>query len=258
MSGDGPPLLKTGHWLTHLEFDWESPVWRHVNSGFSETHRLVRYDGRGNGLSEWDVSDFSLTRQVEDLEAVADAAGLCRFPILGVSQAAAFSIVYAAKHPERVSKLILYAGYEKGWRQRGDEEKIKSVEAMLTLMENQWSGSIAVAELISATYMPDAPPDHWQWFSDIQRRSTTGINAAALLQALGNIDVQPFLSEVKAPTLVLQGRNDGVVPLECGQNLAAGIPNAQFVGLDTRNHILHAGDPAWSQVLKLCREFLAD
>ena len=131
-AGDGPPLIKTANWLNHLEYDWQSPVWNHFFADLMQNRQLIRYDARGNGLSDWDVKDFTLVRQVEDLEAVVDAAGIDRFPLLGLSQGCAVSVVYAAKHPERVSKLILLGGYARGWRMVRSEESIRESEAMCT------------------------------------------------------------------------------------------------------------------------------
>lgn len=258
VAGEGPPLIKTGHWLTHLEFDWESPVWSPMNRELLRNHQLIRYDMRGNGLSDWDVEDLSFERHVEDLEAVVAAASVDQFAVFGVSQAAAWSIVYAARHPQRVSKLVLLGGYDRGWRLARDEAEIEAQNAVITLIEKQWIGSVPVAELFSASLMPDAPEDHWRWFSDLQRKTTTGQNAADLLRATADVDVRDYLPQVKASTLVMHARNDRDVEFERGQNLALGIPDSILVVLDTKNHILHPTDPVWAQAIRHIREFLDD
>ncbi len=258
VAGDGPPLVKTSHWLTHLDYDWQSPIWAHINLALSETFSLVRYDARGSGLSDWNVEDFTLDRHVEDFEAVVAAAGLDRFPIIGISQAAAFSVAYAAKHPDRVSKLVLYGGYDKGWRLSRDAKGIRSIESLLEMIEADWGVTMAVPELLSATYMPDAPSEYWRWFGELQRKASSGKNAAGLLRDLGDLDVSQLLGEVQAPTLVLHGRGDQGVEFSRGQNLAAGIPDARFVPLETRNHFLLEHDPAWPVALRHCLDFLKD
>lgn len=258
VAGEGPPLVKTSHWLTHLEYDWQSPIWAHINFALAETFSLLRYDARGSGLSQWDVDDFSLDRQVEDFAAVVDAAGLDRFPIIGISQAAAFSVAYAAKYPERVSKLILYGGYDRGWRRAGDAKTVQSVESFLALIENDWGQSMAGPELLSATYMPDAKPEYWRWFGELQRKASSGKNAAGLMRDLADLDIGDLLPLVKAPTLVMHARGDLGVEYFRGQNLAAGIPGARFLSLETRNHFLLREDPAWREALRHIREFLDD
>ena len=258
IAGSGPPLMKTSHWMTHLEYDWESPIWSHINTALAEICRLVRYDARGNGLSDWKVDDFSLERQIEDFEAVVDAAGLDRFPILGISQAAAFSVAYAAKHPERVTKLVFYGGYDRGWRRTGDPATLASREAMLSLIEHDWGNAMATPELLSATYMPNAKPEYWRWFGDLQRKTSTGRNAAAMMDAYGDIDVSPLLKDVRAPAIVLHARGDRGVAFERGQSLAAGLPDARFVTLESENHFLLEDDPAWPRAMDAIRDFLSE
>ncbi len=259
MAGSGPPLVKAANWLHHLEFDWESPVWRHVFTALASAHRLVRYDARGNGLSAWDVSDFSLERQVEDLEAVVDTLGIERFPLLGLSQGCAKAVVYAARHPERVTKLILLGGYARGWRYRSNPESVKVGEARCTLMRSGWgSDNKAIRQMFTTLYMPDAPAESQTWFTDLQKKTTSPDNAAEILLAHGDVDIRGVLPEVRAPTLAISARNDVGVPYEQGQELAAGIKDARFVTLDTANHILPATDPAWPRCQRLIHDFLKD
>ncbi len=255
--GEGPPLVKTANWLNHLEFDWESPVWTHVFRALMEENRLVRYDARGNGLSDWQVSDFSLERQVEDLEAVVDAAGLERFSLIGVSQGCAIGIEFAARHPEKVDKLVIYGGYARGWKKRKSDELRKNTEAMITLMRNGWGqDNPAFRQMFASLFMPDAPPEHHTWFNELQRMTTSPENAAALLQALGDVDVAASLEKVQAPTLVVHAAGDLRSPFQEGKDIAAGIPDARFVTLDTNNHLIPENDPAWPQLRAIVVDFL--
>ena len=257
IAGSGPPLVKAANWLHHLEFDWESPVWRHIFEELASTHTLLRYDNRGMGLSAWDVSDLGFDRQIEDLETVVEQAGLDRFAMFGLSQGCAKSVVYAARHPERVTRLVLLGGYVRGWKRRGDPAGSVLRQAAIEMIRVGWGrDNPAVRQMFTSLYMPDAPPESQRWFSDLQRRTTNAENAAATLEAHGDVDVRDLLSRVKAPTLVIHSRHDGGVPFEQGQELAAGIPGARFAVLDTTNHILPATDPAWSRCARLIQEFL--
>ncbi|MEM1128952.1 MAG: alpha/beta fold hydrolase [Pseudomonadota bacterium] len=257
-AGTGPPLLKAANWLSHLEFDWESPVWRHVFRTLAADHHLIRFDARGNGLSDWNVDQFGLDRQVEDLEAVADVVGLTRFPILAVSQGCATAAVYAARHPERVSGLILIGGYARGWKKRDDTDGSVVRHAAVDMIRAAWGqDNPAVRQMMTSLYMPDAPAESQKWFSDLQRKTTSAENAARILEAHGDVDVRAVLPQVQAPTLVIHSRHDAGVPLEEGQELATGIPGARFLTLDTANHILPETDPAWRVCAEQIARFLA-
>jgi DNA-binding SARP family transcriptional activator/pimeloyl-ACP methyl ester carboxylesterase len=257
--GNGPPLVKTANWLNHLEFDWESPVWRHIFRGLSEGRSLIRYDARGNGLSDRDIDDFSLERQVNDLESVVAATGLERFPLLGLSQGCAVSVEFAARYPEKLTKLILFGGYVKGWRSAGDPDIIRQTEAMITLVGIGWGrDNPAFRQMFTSMFMPDAPHENQAWFNELQRMTTSPKNAANLLRAVGDVDISDRLADVRVPTLVLHVRNDMRIPFNAGRELAAGIPGARFVSLDSRNHILPESDPAWPALLSEINAFLAE
>lgn len=259
VAGAGRPLLKAANWLHHLEFDWESPVWRHMFAELASRHRLVRFDGRGMGLSDWNARDFGFDRSVEDLEAVVEAAGLDRFSLFGLSQGCAMAVAYAVRHPDRVARLVLLGGYAQGWKHRGDPGGAVIRRAGIDMMRVGWGrDNPAVRQMFTTLYMPDAPPESQLWFSDLQRRTASAENAAATLDAYGDVDVTGLLAEVRAPTLVIHSRRDAGVPYEQGQMLAAGIPGARFATLDTANHILPATDPAWHDCARLIREFLAE
>ena len=258
IAGSGPPIVKAANWLHHLEFDWDSPVWRHYFAEFAAVNMLLRYDGRGMGLSDWNVTDFSLERQVEDLEAVVAASDIKKFALLGISQGCARSVIYAARHPERVTKLILIGGYARGWKRRDDADTAVLRNAMVDMIRVGWGrDNPAVHRMMTALYMPDAPPESQTWFSDLQRKTTSATNAAATIEEHGGLDLRDLLPRLKLPTLVIHARHDAGVPFSQGQELAAGIPGAQFAVLDTTNHILPATDPAWQRCARLIREFLA-
>lgn len=257
--GEGPPLVKTANWLNHLDFDWESPVWRHVFRALSDGRQLIRYDARGNGLSDWDITDFSLERQVDDLETVVEAMNLERFPLLGISQGCAVSVEYAVRHPEKVTRLILIGGYAKGWNLRPDAEALRQTEAMITLIGIGWGKeNPAFRQMFTSSFMPDAPPENHQWFNELQRISTTPQNAVKLMRAVGDVDITDALANVQAPTLVMHSTGDQRVPFDQGRELAAGIPNARFVSLNTNNHLTPESDPAWPVMLREINDFLAD
>ncbi len=257
--GSGPPMLKAANWLTHLEFDWHSPVWGKT-FGYIARHRtFIRYDERGSGLSDWSVNDLSLDAFVEDLEAVADGLGLERFPLLGISQGCAVSIEYAVRHPERVSGLILFGGYAAGWRYLASPEEQARREAVLKLTEVGWgTDNPAYRHIFSQTFMPDAGARDLAWFDDFQRKTTSPGNAARFQEAFGQLDVRHRLKDVRAPTLVLHSRHDQRIPLEMAHALASGISGAHFVPLASRNHILLDHEPAWHVGMKAVADFMAE
>jgi len=249
VAGQGDTLVKASNWLCHAEYDWESPIWRHWVEFFADHFRFVRYDERGCGLSDWDVPDVSPPRWIEDLEAVVDTA--CRpepFVLLGVSQGAAPAVVYAARHPERVSHLILYGGYAKGWNHRIGEAGRRRFQAIIELARYGWgTDNPAFRQVFTGMFIPEGTEEQLAWFNELCRKTTRPEMAARLLQARADVDVVEFLPRVTVPTLVLHAREDQVVPLGSGRQLAAEIPGARFVQLESRNHILLAGEPAWER-----------
>jgi pimeloyl-ACP methyl ester carboxylesterase/DNA-binding winged helix-turn-helix (wHTH) protein len=255
--GSGPPLLKTANWLNHLEYDWQSPVWSHLLRALASHHRLIRYDERGNGLSDWDVDDISFEAFVRDLESVAEANGLESFPLLGISQGCAVSIAYAVRHPERVSHLILYGGYARGRRRRGQPAQVEQADALLTLMRQGWGQeNPAFRQIFTSLFIPEATAEQATWFNDLQRMTSSPENAARIRQALDDLDVSGLLPEVRVPTLVLHCRDDAVQPFEEGRRMAAGIPGSRFVALDSRNHMILEHEPARARLLDEIARFL--
>jgi len=259
MIGQGPPLMKTGNWMTHLEFDLESPIWRHLYHELAKDHTLVRYDARGNGLSDRTVDEISFDAYVSDLEAVVDASNVARFALLGISQGCAVSVAYAVRHPEKVSHLILYAGYSLGWNKRARSAAQKDEDAaMLTLMRVGWGKeNPAFRQLFTSQMIPGGTKEQADWFNELQRMTVSGEMAARMHEASGDFDVTALLSQVSVPTLVLHARDDARVPFEAGRRMAAGIAGAQFVTLPGRNHLFLESEPAFGQFLEHTRAFLA-
>ncbi|HEY7005517.1 MAG TPA: alpha/beta fold hydrolase [Sphingomicrobium sp.] len=256
--GDGPPLVKTANWLNHLEFDFESPIWRGWIKEIAADFRLIRYDERGNGLSDWNTPELSLDAFVDDLACVVDAAGVDKFDLLAISQGAAVAIAYSLKYPERVRRIVLLGGYACGWRARGDNEEIARREAMLTLTELGWGkDNPAYRQIFTSFYVPGANAEQTGWFNELQRRSTSPEIAAKLMRVLSSIDVRRLLELVRHPTLVLHARGDQAIPFEQGEMLASGIPGARFVPLDSNNHILLENEPAFRRFTDELRQFLS-
>jgi eukaryotic-like serine/threonine-protein kinase len=255
--GDGPPIVKSANWLSHLEYDWQSPIWRHLLTEFARDHTFIRYDERGNGLSDWNCPDLSFNAWVDDLESVVAAAKVDRFPLLGISQGGSVAIAYAVRHPEKVSHLILYGAYARGWARRESPEEIEQRQAQLTLVRLGWGkDNPAFRQLWTSLYAPDATPEQAQSFNDLQRVSTSPENAVKLMTEMGNIDVVHLLSQVRVPTLVLHCRDEAGVPFEEGRKLAGSIPGARFVPLEGRNHLLLEGAPSWGNFVKEIRRFI--
>jgi class 3 adenylate cyclase/pimeloyl-ACP methyl ester carboxylesterase len=256
--GQGPPLVKAANWLNHLEYDWQSPVWRHVLHALARNHRLIRYDARGNGLSDREVGDISFEAFVRDLETVVDAAGVERFPLFGISQGCAVCVAYAVRHPERVSRLVLYGGFVRGRRKRGSSKEIEQADALLTLTRQGWGQeNPAFRQIFTSLFIPDATAEQMQWFNDLQRITTSPENAARLRKTVDEIDVTELLPRVTVPTLVLHCRDEAVQPFDEGRRMAAMIPGARFVALEGRNHLILEDEPAWPRFLHEVQSFLA-
>lgn len=256
-SGKGPPLVRVGGWLTHLEFDWLSPVWRHWLTELSREHSLVRYDARGCGLSDWQA-ELSVEAMVNDLEAVVDAQGLERFPLFAMSQGASVAVAYAVRHPEKVAHLILHGGYARGWlRRNSGPQGAKEAELMVELVELGWGkDNPAFRQFFTTQFIPDGTPDQVEWFNELERKSTSPENAARLLRVINEIDITGIAPKVNCPTLVLHSTRDARVPFDEGRLLAGLIPGARFVPLEGRNHILLSNEPAWARWIDEFRRFL--
>ena len=255
--GEGPVIVKTANWMNHLEFDWQSPVWRHLVEELARDHTLVRYDERGNGLSDWDVADISFDAFVRDLETVVDAIGISRFALFGISQGVPVAIAYAARHPERVGRLILHAGPAKGFGRADDPEILQRIEAMKTLIADGWGRhNSPIRQFLTSTFLPEGTPEQWAWFTELQRVSASPENAVRLLTAISDIDVSALLGQVRVPTLVLHSLHDEIIPFAFGKDIACEIPGASFVALDSRNHLIVEHEKAWPVYRDEIRRFL--
>jgi pimeloyl-ACP methyl ester carboxylesterase/DNA-binding CsgD family transcriptional regulator len=257
-SGSGPPLVKAANWLSHLEFDLHSPVWGHLIETLSCDYGVVRYDQRGTGLSDWDVGDISFESWVRDLETVVDAAGVDRFPLLGISQGAAVAIAYAIRHPQRVTHLILHGGYARGRRKRGgDASALELADTMVKLAELGWGKDDAsFRQFFTSQFIPEGTPEQHRWFNELERVSTSPRNAARMMREFYEIDVTALLPRVDCPTLVLHATGDLSVPFAEGRLIAGLIEQARFVPLDTPHHLMLEQDAAWARWTDEVREFL--
>ncbi|MCK1742605.1 alpha/beta fold hydrolase [Bradyrhizobium sp. 139] len=257
--GNGPFLLKSANWINHLELDWELPLYRHLFVGLTKRHKLVRYDARGNGLSDWDQSELSLDAWVNDMEAVADAVGLERFPIFGFSQGCAVSIAYSVRHPERVSRLILFGGFVTGRFKRPSTtaEDLERYKATATLIRLGWSSEDPTfRQMLASQLIPGATKEQALAFNEMQRRSLSAESAARYYETVSNFDVRDLLPQVTVPTLVLHFRDDAMVPLEQGRLMGAGIKGAKFVSLPGKNHLPLENDPGMPQFFDELESFL--
>ncbi|NIA69144.1 alpha/beta fold hydrolase [Pelagibius litoralis] len=259
-AGDGPPLVKTSNWLTHLEYDLESPVWSHWVRFFAEHFRFVRYDERGCGLTDRTVADLSFDRWVEDLETVIDAAGIDEpVALLGMSQGAATALAFAAKYPEKVSRVIIYGGYAQGWRARGDPEGAKFYEAIVEVTSQGWALENPVfRELFTKRFIPNGSEEQIAWFNNLCRKTVTADMAARLLAARADVDITSLLDRVAAPVVLLHPVGDEVVPFAQGRSLASKLADAEFVGLESRNHIVLKHEPAWTRLKEAVLDFMGE
>ena len=260
-TGAGLPIVRTSLWLTHLQHDFTEPVWRHVMLGLAQHHLFVRYDPRGEGMSQRAVAEISFEAWMKDLEAVADAAGLERFALFGCSQGAASAIAYAVKHPKRVSHLILYGGFARGHLQRGGDQVAvrKGIDLAKALIHQGWGRRHAAhRQWFTSTFLPEGSADQYRWFNRLQQISASPDVAARRVETVAGLDVSALLAKVKAPTLILHCRDDGVVPFEAGEELAASIPGARLVPLEGENHLFLPDSPAHRDFLHAVYDFLGD
>jgi pimeloyl-ACP methyl ester carboxylesterase/DNA-binding CsgD family transcriptional regulator len=257
-SGDGPLVVKAANWLTHLEYEWDSPVWKHWIHFFSAHFKFIRYDERGCGMTEWRGGSMTLDDWVTDLQAVIEAARPAGpVTLLGISQGAATCIRYAIRHPEQVARIVLYGGYARGALRRGSPETKAAYRAMVDLARVAWGqDNPTFRQVFTSRFIPGGSHEQVQWFNELCLKTTTGENAARLFDARALIDVVDELGAVRAPTLVLHARNDEVISVAEGRLLASGIAGAEFVELDSRNHILLEGEPAWQRFQDAVLAFL--
>ena len=258
-AGAGPPLVRTANWFTHLELDWDSAIWRHWFEVLADGRTLVRYDPRGSGLSDRNIDDLSLESWISDLEAVVDAAGLQRFPLIGLCQGGVVAVAFAARHPERISRLILYDSYLSGAYTEGVDQSVqKQAHTLSQMIELGWGKEAgAFREVFANLLMPDATKEQLRWIGELQRRSASATNARRLWDAFNRFDIRAEAGKLRVPTLVFHVKGDAMVPFEAGRRLAAAIPNARFVPLEGKNHILLANEKAWQTFRTELGNFLA-
>jgi pimeloyl-ACP methyl ester carboxylesterase len=254
--GSGPTIVKTSNWLTHLEYDWESPVWRHWLLGLGERNTIIRYDDRGCGLSDREPGELSLDRWVADLESVVDAAGLDRFALLGLSGGSMTAVAYTARHPERVERLVIYGGYARG-RARRDDKQRQRLEALVSAIGAGWTDpDPAFRRLFTMQFLPEGTAEQMAWYDELQRRTTTPEAAIELTRGRSAIDVSDIAKTVAVEALVAHATGDRVVPFEEGRDLAGRLPHARLLPLESINHILLADEPAWADFLAGLRAFV--
>lgn len=257
-AGKGSPLVKAANYMGHLNFDWESRVWGHWLEELTRNHKLVRYDERGSGMSDWDCTDLSFEAWVRDLETVVDAAELERFALFGMSQGGAVAVAFAARHPERVSKLVLHGAYARGWLNRDLTPAQKEEEKLLiNLMKVGWDQeNPAFRQVFAMQLFPEATKDELRALEEQMLISASPENAVRLEKEMHKVDVRQLAPLVKAPTLIFHSRLDGAVPFDEGALLASLIPDVQFVELESKNHLLTESEPAWQKFQETFRGFL--
>lgn len=255
--GDGAPIVSAAHWLSHLARDWDAPTWSWLYRELARSHRLVRYDQRGCGLSDWNVGELSLDRQVADLEAVVAAAGLDQFDLLGISQGAAVSIAYAVKHPERVKHLVLFGSYARGWS-FGSEQQQEEGETLISLSRMGWDGEEQPFwRLLYSRLAPDTTADERNWMGRLCSRAASQANLEKILHLAGQVDIQDLLAKVRVPTLVMHSLGDRTISVCDGCDVAEAIAEARFLGLDSNNHALLGREPASQDFVSALRSFIA-
>jgi DNA-binding winged helix-turn-helix (wHTH) protein/pimeloyl-ACP methyl ester carboxylesterase len=257
--GQGKPLVSIPTWLTHLEYDWQNttraPLWHFL----AERFQLIRYDGRGFGLSDRAVTDISFTAFERDLETIVDALGLRCYALLGVSQGAATAIAHAARYPERVSKMVLHGGFALGRNKQHSAEEFEWAKALIAFMRRGWGDEdSALLRMFSSVFFPGASAEQIKWYVKHLRMSTSAETAITNRNACDDIDVTDLLPKVSAPTLVLHCRHDNAVPFDRGRQIAMSIPNARFVSLESQNHVPLPGEPAWQEFIVQIEAFLSD
>lgn len=256
-TGSGIPILKAPNWLNHIEYEWTSPVWGDFLSEFSKLCNLVRFDQRGNGLSDWDVADISEDRMIDDMLAVADAAGLDRFGLFGISQGSAFSVRFAARHPERVKFLILLGGYARGRMMRDDPDAAQFYEAARAMVSSGWgSPSPIYRHFFTTAYMPDATKAEGDSFDEMQRISTSPENALRIMEMNAYVDAREDARAIRVPTLVLHVKGDMAAGIKEGREVAREIPGAGFVELPGANHCMVRGHAGFDEFFQEISPFL--
>lgn len=254
--GSGPPLVIASCWLSHLQYDWQSPVWRHFLDRLGGIATVVRYDERGYGLSDWDVDDFSLESRVADLETIVDDAGLDRFALMGMSNGGPVAIEYAYRHPERVTRLVFYGAH--ATLRPEDEEEADLHRTFVQMIRVGWERPDSTFRRVFTTSLiPSATEEQKRWVDELLRMSTSAANAVAARRERELVDVTDRLPSLSVPTLVLHSKDDRMMECERGLAIASAIPHARLVLLESENHIVLADEPAWQTFLDELTAFMA-
>lgn len=258
VNGDGPIVVKAPNWIGHLELDWRNPSIAPLLTSVAEKWRLVRFDQRGNGLSDWDVNDISFERFVDDLERIFDAAQVEKAPILAVSQGGAIAAAFAARRPARVSAIVMIGAFAVGRARRRSKKELEQAKALRAMMLAGWDDEYpSLRDLMANVIVPTASDEERRLFAEDMRRIISPGNVARIRQAFDNIDITNLLRDVAAPCLVLHCRGDRMQPIEQGRAFAAGLPNARFIAYDSVNHMPPENDPSWPLIERDVQTFLA-
>jgi pimeloyl-ACP methyl ester carboxylesterase/DNA-binding winged helix-turn-helix (wHTH) protein len=258
VSGKGYPLLFAGSWMTHLEMDWESPAYGDYIRHLSDRFEVIRYDQRGNGLSQWSDVDISFERMVDDMEVVVDEYDYDQVAILGMSQGASVAIAYALRQPSRVSHLVLNGGYARGRKQRGDDASYEESKALVSLIRNSWANeNPSTRQILTTLLMPEASQEQVKWFNNFQKLCGPAENIAKFRALFDDINVTDILPKVSVPTLVLHSNRDSVAPLSEGILLASNIKQASFVQLNSPNHMLFETEPDFPKMIQSIQSFVS-
>jgi pimeloyl-ACP methyl ester carboxylesterase len=255
--GKGYPMVFSGSWMTHLEHDWQNPMTRHFLTCMSHDFKIIRYDQRGIGMSDWENVEFTIDRVVDDLESVIDRYDYERVAIFGASQGASVAIKYAVRHPERVSHLILNGGFSRGRRRRNDPAAFAQSEALATLIRQGWAATNpAFRQIMTTMFMPDASPEEVKWFNNFQKTSSTADNMGQVREMYDGMDVSDLLEQVRIPTLVLHCSGDSIAPISEGKYIASRIRGSEFVLLNSNNHMILENESDFPTFLRCVREFV--
>jgi pimeloyl-ACP methyl ester carboxylesterase/DNA-binding CsgD family transcriptional regulator len=256
-SGEGPPLVLAANWLTHLEYQWRNLSWDPLLTALSERYTVVRYDPRGCGLSDWNANEISFDAWLSDFEAVVEAAGLERFPILGVCQGGAIAIEYATRHPEQVSRLMLFGALVRGRLKRNSQQEMEIAKLRYDMTRVGWAMEThAFLQAFASLWQPGGTTEHLRSWCELQKVTTSAEIAVRHLQLADNIDVSSSANRVRCPTLVVHADRDRVIPVEEARRCAALIPHATFVQLQSENHLLLDDEPAWPMFLEELEGFI--
>jgi class 3 adenylate cyclase/pimeloyl-ACP methyl ester carboxylesterase len=256
VNGNGPTVVKAPNWISHLELDWRNPGFAPLLTAITEKWRLVRFDQRGNGLSDWDVDEIQFERFVDDLECIFDAAQVEQAPIIALSQGGAIASAFAARSPARVSAIVMIGAFVQGRTKRPSKREL--AQALRAMMAAGWNDEYpSLRDLVANVLMPTASEEERRQVAEDMRRIISPQNVARFREAVDNIDITALLGDVACPCLVLHCSGDRMQPVEQGRAFAAGLPNARFIAYDSPNHTPVESDPVWPLMERDILSFLS-